>query len=176
MILISCKYISNDPIKLPFWKNTCRLILNMFVILSWLKHLKTNVVLKLKSRFGWWISHVEEVLVAVWVVSPQQICTLTRGKKTVCVCVCMHKSVLWWWMSVRGRVQGESAAYYGRLYQNMSLLKNGWFSTFKLFSGKCIFYCKSADKQSRFPPWIVEISTGEAGFSIWRVLKSVSFW
>lgn len=79
----------------------------------------------------------------------------------------------------RGGWKGESAAYYGRLYQNMSLLRNGWLSTSKLFPVKymlfilsSLFYCATADKQSLLPPQIVEIFTRGTGFSIWRVLKS----
>lgn len=45
-------------------------------------------------------------------------------------------------LCVRERVvvfEGESAAYYGRLHQNMSLLRNGWFSSSRLFSVNLFF-------------------------------------
>ncbi len=55
----------------------------------------------------------------------------------VCVCVCVCAGVCRVGGCVfEGGWRGESAAYYGQLYQNMSLLRNGWFSTSRLFSVK----------------------------------------
>lgn len=72
--------------------------------------------------------------------------------------------------------EGESAAYYGRLHQNMSLLRNGWFSTSRLFSVKAFdFEWHTADVQINkgcFLLWVLKHLLEKLDFK----LESAEIW
>lgn len=128
------------------WFNTptSGLLLNVFMIVSGLQHLKS------KPRF--FRGQVRSMrrtcrgrpqLQCGWSVPNRPKCW--QGNLFACAChgECVFEEG---W-------EGERVVHYGWLYQNMSLLRNGWFSNSNLFSVKLvlssIFCCSKKPQKCR---------------------------